>query len=83
MIGTYVIPEPKPVKADEDPTFTFPKTQNSRALSGAVKTRRHPSGKGFQAVAAFWFGGIRQNLRYFDGETRYKAQAAAYRWLEA
>jgi hypothetical protein len=60
--------------------FGFPETITYRAMNGAVKTRKLPNGS-FQAVAAFWFEGKRQNQVYFEAPTRARASGAGYRWL--
>jgi len=58
--------------------FTYPETKEYRALHAASKTRKLPDGR-FEAVAAFWFMGVRQNLKTAIAETRHKAERAAMR----
>jgi len=57
-------------------TFTYPENSTSRAMHAASKTRKCEDGS-FEAVAAFWFNGVRQNMKYAVGATRAKATAAA------
>jgi len=56
--------------------FTYPETSACGALHAASKTRKLPDGR-FEAVAAFWYMGQRQNMKTATAETRGKAERAA------
>lgn len=56
--------------------FTFPEQHDYRALHATSKTRKLPDGQ-FEAVAAFWFMGKRQNIQWRVGPSRHKAEGAA------
>lgn len=56
--------------------FTLPETIDYRAFYASASTRKLPDGT-FEAVAAFWFGGKRQNMKTAVGATRARARSAA------
>jgi len=56
--------------------FGYPETNKTRCASIVSKTRKLPDGT-FEAVAAFFFGGIRKNQKTAIANTRHAAIKAA------
>ena len=56
--------------------FTLPERKDYRPLHAASKTRKLPDGR-FEAVAAFWFGGVRQNMKTAVASSRCRAEREA------
>ena len=52
--------------------LTYPETVEYKAAYVASKSRRLADGR-FEAVAAFFFGGVRRNQKTAIGKTRHEA----------
>jgi hypothetical protein len=60
--------------------FTYPETNNSRALSGVIKSRKLPDGT-YEACAAMFFEGKRLRQQYAIDKSRSVAMRLAHKGI--